>query len=152
MRGWFATLNVVSGQRTADYDYLGFLQRSFGTMDAMRDDKKLARRPTTRHPACDDLLTDRASSSSPVCQCLTQPVGQRDVDTVAAVHACGAVRRRQHAVRLVQLYGRPPAVQIGRRRVGLLARDGARAANLSVMSPRHARIAHNKCRSPAGVH
>jgi len=52
----------------------------------------------------------------------------------------------------VQLYGRPPAVQIGRRGVGLLARDGARAANLSVMSPRHARIAHNKCRSPAGVH
>ena len=108
MRGWFATLNVVSGQRTADDDYLGFLQRSFRTMDAMRDDKKLARRPTTRHPACDDLLTDRASSSSPVCQCLTQPAGQRDVDTVDAVHACGAVRRRQHAVRFSSVV-RPPA-------------------------------------------
>ena len=78
------------------------------TMDEMRDDKKLARRPTTRHPACDDLLTDRASSSSPVCQCLTQPAGQRDVDTVAAVHACGAVRRRQHAVRFSSVV-RPPA-------------------------------------------
>ena len=102
MRGWFATLNVVSGQRTADYDYLGFLQNN--GRDARR--QKLARRPTTRHPACDDLLTDRASSSSPVC--LTQPAGQRDVDTVAAVHACVAVRRRQHAVRFSSVV-RPPA-------------------------------------------
>jgi len=51
MPGWFATLNVVSGQRTADYDYLGFLQRSFRTMDEMRDDKNspAVRRLDTQH-------------------------------------------------------------------------------------------------------